>query len=140
MRARWGFDLNDPAAADRAWEAAARAPADPDSLLLAAAVRSSRGDDPGALDAARQAVAADPLSGRAHTSLAALLARSGQSPEALAHAERAVELQPDDPVALYNRGIARWLAGDRAAARDFDTASDALGIGRARWPFGRRAR
>lgn len=59
MTARWGFNLNASDAPARAEALLAESPADADRLLLAAAVRSSRGDDAGALVAAQEAVRVD---------------------------------------------------------------------------------
>ncbi len=134
LQERWGFDLNTPDAGVRAETILAESPADPDRLLLAAAVRSSRGNDSGALAAAQAAVAGDEGSARAQTTLATLLARSGDHDAALRHATRAVELDPADPVALYNRGVAAWAAGGHAAARaDFDKAAELLGMPALPW-------
>lgn len=131
---RWGFDLNTPDALDRAEAILAESASDPDRLLLAASVRSSRGDDRGALTAAQAAVAQDASSARAHTTLATLLGRGGDPESARRHAVRAVELDPTDATALYNRGVAAWAAGDRAAARaDFDRAGELLGMGVLPW-------
>jgi Flp pilus assembly protein TadD len=142
LRERWGFDLNAPDALERAEALLAEAPADADRLLLAAAVRSSRGDDPGALAAARQAAELQPGSARAHTTLATLLGRAADGSGSLEHAHRAGELDPTDPTALYNRGVAAWVNGDRAAARDdFRRAAERLGVPvRARWRWWRRPR
>ncbi|HWF58311.1 MAG TPA: tetratricopeptide repeat protein [Candidatus Dormibacteraeota bacterium] len=142
MSARWGFDLNAADAADRADALLAESPADPDRLLLVAAVRSSRGDDRGALQAAEGAVAADDGSAPAHTTLATLLARSGDSEASRRHAARAAELDPDDPIALFNRGAAAWAGHDHKGARaDFQRAADILGVEVSPWwrPW-RRAR
>lgn len=139
MRERWGFDLNQSDAGARGEAVLAGAPHDVDALLLAAAVRSSRGDDAGALVAAEQAVAADPQSARAHSSLAALLSRGGDAVGARQHALTATELDPLDPVARYNLGLARWSLGDHRSAReDFDRAATMLGL--ARRPWWRRSR
>jgi Flp pilus assembly protein TadD len=141
MSARWGFDLNAPDAAERAEALLAESPADPDRLLLVAAVRSSRGDDGGALRAAEAAVAADETSASAHTTLATLLGRSRDPDAARGHAARAAELAPDDPIALFNRGVAAWAARDHAAARaDFDRAAALVGVDvRPRWQRWRRS-
>jgi Flp pilus assembly protein TadD len=134
MRERWGFDLNTPDAPDRADAILAGSTADPDSLLLMAAVRSSRGDDVAAIEAARAAVSADERSARAHTTLATLLGRTGDRDAARSHAARAAELDPSDPTVLYNRGIAAWAVGDHAAARaDFNRAGELLGVGVLPW-------
>lgn len=134
MRERWGFDLNAPDASDRAEAILAESAADPDRLLLVASVRSSRGDDSAALEAARAAVAADDHSARAHTTLATLLGRSGDADEAGIHAARGAELDPADPTAVFNRGIAAWARGDRGAARaDFDHVGELLGLGVLPW-------
>jgi Flp pilus assembly protein TadD len=134
MLERWGYDLNARDAAARAEALLAEGSDDPERLLLAAAVRSSRGDDAGALAAAHRALAAAEGSARAHTTLATLLARSGDSDGASVHAARAVELDPDDPVAMYNRGVTMWTAGDRRAARaDFDRAAALLGTAPLPW-------
>jgi Flp pilus assembly protein TadD len=134
MSERWGFNLNAPDAPARAEALLAAAPAEADRLLLAAAVRSSRGDDEGALAAARQAVAQDDGSARAHSTLAALLARGGDSARAARHAARAVELDPTDPGALYNRGLATWTLGDHRAARDdFEASGQLLGLAPVAW-------
>jgi Flp pilus assembly protein TadD len=138
---RWGFDLNAADAVQRAETVLAASPADPDRLLLAAAVRSSRGDDESAVAAAQSAVAAADWSARAHTTLATLLSRRGDVAAAHGHAVRAVELDPDDPVALYNRGATAWAMGDRASARaDFDRAGELLGMTALPWwsRWGRR--
>ena len=108
MTARWGFDLNTPDAPERAETLLAALPGDVDRLVLAASVRSSRGDDAGALVAARQAVEADGGSASAHGTLAALLARSGDRADAARHAQQAADIDPGDPAALYNRGLIRW--------------------------------
>jgi Flp pilus assembly protein TadD len=134
LRERWGFDLNAPDAAQRAETLLAESPSDIDRLLLAASVRSSRGDDRGALVAAQAAVAQDESSARAHTTLATLLGRGDDREAARRHAARAVELDPSDATALYNRGVMAWAAGDRAAARaDFDRAGELLGMGVLPW-------
>jgi Flp pilus assembly protein TadD len=134
MSSRWGFDLNAPDAAERAEALLAESPADPDRLTLVAAVRSSRGDDRGALLAAQAAVAADQSSAPAHTTLATLLARSGDSDAARGHAARAAELAPDDPAALYNRGVTAWAARDHSGARaDFNRAAALLGVDVSPW-------
>ncbi len=134
LRERWGFDLNAADAAERAEKLLAEAPAEPDRLLLAAAVRSSRGDDRGALAAAQAAVDADEASARAHTTLATLLARSGDPDGAHRQAVRAAQLAPDDPIALYNRGVTAWALHDRAGARaDFDRVAGLLGMGSVPW-------
>jgi tetratricopeptide (TPR) repeat protein len=130
---RWGFDLNAADAADRAERLLSEAPGDADRLLLAAAVRSSRGDAAGALEAARQAVAAAPGSARAQTTLAALLAGS-EPAEARRHADRAVELDPSDPAAIYNRGLVSWTLGEHGRARaDFDRAAELLRMAPLPW-------
>lgn len=134
MAARWGFDLNAPDAAERAEALLAESPTDPNRLLLVAAVRSSRGDDRGALLAAEHAVAAEEGSASAHTTLATLLARSGDVEAAHRHAGRAAELAPDDPVAVYNRGVTAWALRDRAGGRaDFNRAANLLGMGGHPW-------
>lgn len=134
MGAQWGFDLNAPDAPARAAALLAESPADADRLLLAASVRSSRGDDAGALVAAQQAVDVDEGSASAHSTLAALLARTGDLAAAARHAETAAALDPRDPAALYNRGLMRWTLGDRRAARaDFDSAAALLGISTLPW-------
>ncbi|MBJ7595089.1 MAG: hypothetical protein JF886_09555 [Candidatus Dormibacteraeota bacterium] len=130
---RWGFDLNAADASERAEALLAQAPADPDRLLLAAAVRSSRGDDRGAVAAAQAAVDADDGSARAHTTLATLLA-GGDPGAAQRHAARAVELAPDDPIAVYNRGLTAWAVGDHRGARaDFDRVAGLLGLAPLPW-------
>jgi tetratricopeptide (TPR) repeat protein len=134
MAARWGFDLNAPDAPERAETLLAASPGDVDRLVLAASVRSSRGDDAGALVAARQAVKADGGSASAHGTLAALLARTGDHADAARHAQQAADIDPGDPAALYNRGLIRWTMGDHRAARgDFDRAAGLLGISPASW-------
>ena len=134
MSARWGFDLNAPDAPERAEALLAESPGDPERLLVAAAVRSSRGDDHGALLAAQAAVAGDEHSAAAHTTLATLQARSGDTAAAHRHAVEAVALAPDDPVAVYNRGVSAWASRDHAAARaDFDRAAELLGLEPLRW-------
>ena len=134
MSARWGFDLNCADASGRAEALLAEAPADVDRLVLAAAVRSSRGDDAGALGAAQSAVALDERSARAQTTLAALLARAGDGEAARRHAQTAVDIDPDDPSALYNLGLARWSLGDRRGARaDLSRAAELLGIAVSPW-------
>lgn len=131
---RWGFDLNAPDASERAEALLADSRSDPDRLLLAAAVRSSRGDDSGALTAAEAAVSGDESSARAHTTLATLLARRGDADAAHWHAARAVELDPDDPIALYNRGVTSWALHDHAGARvDFDRVAALLGMDALPW-------
>jgi Flp pilus assembly protein TadD len=94
MTARWGFDLNAPDAPARAAALLAESPGDADRLLLAASVRSSRGDDAGALVAAEQAVQVDEGSASAHSTLAALLARTGDFAAASRHAEAAARRSP----------------------------------------------
>jgi Flp pilus assembly protein TadD len=135
MAARWGFDLNAADASARAETLLAESPNDSERLLLVASVRSRRGAAAGGLPAARPAVAADGRSGRAHTTLAALLARSGDTAAAGTHAETGAGLEPDDPTALYNRGLTRWTSGQRDAARaDFARAAELLGVDTApRW-------
>jgi Flp pilus assembly protein TadD len=65
---------------------------------------------------------------------------SGDSRGAALHAARAVELGPDDPVAVYNRGVTAWTAGDRRAGRaDFARAAQLLGMGSRPW-WGRLGR
>lgn len=134
MAERWGFDFNTPDAGARAEALVAGAPDDAERLVLAAAVRSSRGDDTGALAIARRAVAADAASARAHTTLATLLARNGDVEGASAHAARAAELDPQDPVAVFNHGVIAWTVGDRNAGRaDFERAARLLGLRPAPW-------
>lgn len=134
MVARWGFDLNAPDAPERAEALLGEQPDDVDRLLLAASIRSSRGDDAAALVAAHRAVEIDQRSSRARSTLAALLAGSGQTAAAATHAEAAVDLDPEDPTALYNRGLSRWTLGDRRRAReDFDRAATLLGLPSGRW-------
>jgi Flp pilus assembly protein TadD len=134
MTARWGFDLNAPDAPARAVALLAESPADADRLLLAASVRSSRGDDAGALAAARQAVEVNDSSASAHSTLAALLVRTGDFPAAARHADTAAAIDPRDPSVLYNRGLIRWNLGDHRAARaDFDSAAALLGVSPAPW-------
>jgi Flp pilus assembly protein TadD len=141
MAERWGFDLNATDAPARAEALLADSPGDVERLLLVAAVRSSRGDDQGALVAARAAVAADEHSGRAHTTLAALLGRSGDTAGASRHADAGADLDPDDPAALYNRGLTRWTSKQRGAARaDFARAAELLGVNTTPWWRRRRAR
>ncbi len=131
---RWGFDLNAADASERAEALLTEAPGDPDRLLLAAAIRSSRGDDRGALLAAQAAVDADDGSARAHTTLATLLAAGGDASAAQRHAARAVELAPDDPIAVYNRGLTAWAVGDHTGARaDFDRVAGLLGLAPLPW-------
>jgi tetratricopeptide (TPR) repeat protein len=134
MEERWGFDLNNPAAMARAEEVLRTAPDDVDALLLAAAVRASRGDEAGALAAARSAVVAAPDSSRAHSTLAALLAGTGDTQTARHHAVLATQLDPEDPAAFYNLGLLRWSDGDRKAAHaDLDRAASLLGRARRKW-------
>jgi Flp pilus assembly protein TadD len=134
MTARWGFDLNAADAPERAETLLAASPADVDRLVLAASVRSSRGDDVGALGAAQSAVQVDPGSASAHSTLAALLARTGDSVAAATHAQAAADIDPQDPSALYNLGLIRWTRGDRRAARvNFDRVAGLLGIATAPW-------
>jgi Flp pilus assembly protein TadD len=134
MTARWGFDLNAPDALERAEALLVESPADPDRLVLAAAVRSSRGDDAGALLAAQKAVQVEERSASAHNTLAALLTTTGDSAGAARHAEAAADIDAHDPAALYNRGLIRWMRGDRGAARrDFDSAAALLGIASVPW-------
>jgi Flp pilus assembly protein TadD len=134
MAARWGFDLNAVDARERAETLLVESPADVDRMVLAASVRSSRGDDAGALDAAQTAVRTDAGSASAHSTLAALLARSGASAAAAGHAEAAADIDPEDPSAFYNLGLIRWTLGDRRAARvAFDRAAGLLGIATAPW-------
>lgn len=134
MRERWGFDLNAPDAHDRAEALLTESASDPDRMVLVAAVRSSRGDERGALAAAEAAVATADGSSRAHTTLATLLARGGDTDAAHRHAARAVELDPDDPAALYNRGVTSWTMRDLAGARaDFDRTAALLGVGVLPW-------
>jgi Flp pilus assembly protein TadD len=134
LATRWGFDLNAPDAQSRAEALLAQSPRDADRLLLVAAVRSSRGDDQGALAAAQQAVAEDEGSARAQTTLATLLARTGDGAAAQPHAELAATLDPNDPAAVYNRGLVAWTMGDRRAARaDFDRAAELLGFPAPPW-------
>lgn len=134
MADRWGFDLNAANASERAEALLAESPADVERLLLAASVRSSRGDDAGALAAAQAAVQGDEGSARAHSTLAALLARTGDSAAAARHAQAAAAIDPQDPAALYNLGVITWTRGNRRAARvSFDRAGVLLGIASAPW-------
>ena len=134
MLQRWGFDLNAPDASERAEVLLAQSASDPDRLLLAAAVRSSPGDGSGALVAAEAAVAGDDSSARAHTTLATLLAGSGDADAAHSHAARAIVLDPDDPIAVYNRGVTSSALRDHAGARaDFDRVATLLGMEALPW-------
>lgn len=134
LTSRWGFDLNTVDAAERAEALLAESPVDVDRLLLAAAVRSSRGDDAGGLRAARDALAVDAGSARAHSTLATLLGRAADLEGARQHADLAVELDADDPVALYNRGLARLTLRRRSDAHaDFVRAAALLGLAPQPW-------
>lgn len=134
LRERWGFDLNSADSPQRAEQLLTQSPDDSDCLLLAAAVRSSRGDDAGALAAARRAVHVDPGSARAHTTLATLLAHTGDAGRAVTHAQRAAELDDSDPTVIFNRAMARWAAGERSSAReDLHRTAEMLGVPQGRW-------
>ncbi|MFN2452037.1 MAG: hypothetical protein ABR541_06775 [Candidatus Dormibacteria bacterium] len=121
-RERWGFDLNAADAVERAAALAARSPDDSAAALLLAAALASRGEAAAAEVEAQRAAVLDPGSARALASLSSLLVARGAADEGLAAVRRAVAIDPGDVVAQYNRGLAEWTAGDRAAARD------ALGI------------
>jgi len=71
-------------------------------------------------DALVAALAADDTDSRAHGLLGSLLYHHGRHDEALDHWLRAVDLDPADPVALRNAGIASYNHGDDATgAVDF---------------------
>ena len=63
--------------------------------------------------------------GAGYTNLCAAYARDGQIEAALPACDRAVELRDESWIAYTNRGAAKWLAGDYAAARaDFTRAAE----------------
>lgn len=146
MRERYGFDLNDPAALDRARQLLGEKPDDADLHLLVASVLATQGNNDEAEAEVRRAVELNPESARAHTTLATLLVQKGEHDAGLQEARWAAEIDDKDATVLYNVGLAEWTAGSRGAAnKAFRAAWDALnGPGGARTPwwrriFGRRA-
>lgn len=78
------------------------------------------GNLPAALASYERAIALRPGHADTHTNRSNLLNDLGRYDEAAAGYERALTLAPDQPMALYNRGIGRLLAGQFAAGwRDY---------------------
>jgi predicted Zn-dependent protease len=140
MRERYGFDLNDPGALDRARQMLAADPGNADLHLLAASVLATQGKNDEAEGEVRRAVELKPDSARAHTTLATLLVQKGEREAGLDEARHAAELDASDPTVLYNVGLAEWTAGSHSAAnRAFRAAWEALnGPGSPRMPWWRR--
>jgi tetratricopeptide (TPR) repeat protein len=72
--------------------------------------------EPG-LAAARHAVVLDPLNVNSHISLGQALYWVGLHEEAIGVSQDALALDPDDPEALANRGLAYYALGDFERAR-----------------------
>ncbi len=133
MRQRYGFDFAAPDALSRSAALLVEHP-DADTHLLLASVLAIRGDDAGALAAAEEAARLDANSARAHTMLAALLVNSDRVDDGLVSARRAAELDGDDPLILYNLGLAEHVTGDpRSAAVAFRRAAELVGIPSLHW-------
>jgi Flp pilus assembly protein TadD len=65
-----------------------------------------------AVDAARHAIAADPNNGEAHMALAVASWFKRDYVSFSSEAARALELNPNDPMILYEVGVRRYLRGD----------------------------
>lgn len=117
VRERWGFDLDDRDALERAQAMVDEAPDDVESRVLLASVLATRGRLDEAETQARRAVDLEPRTPRAHTTLATILVQRGERDEGLKAARNAAALAMDDPHVLYNLGLAEWVAGERKTAR-----------------------
>jgi len=149
-RERYGFDLGQTDALEKARTLVAEQPGDADVVLLLAAVLALRGDSDLAEQQARRALDLAPDLARAHTTLATLLMHGDRAEEGLSHARRAARLDDADPSVLYNLGLAEWVAGDRHVAREALRRAEAALAGTVRageptprprrwWRLGRRS-
>lgn len=127
MRERYGFDMDAPDALDRARALTAASPQEAEPALLLASVLATRGRPEEAEAEARRALELSPRLARAHTTLATLLMQRGEREEGLRSARNAAALDMQDPIVLYNLGLAEWFAGERRTAKAaFDRAAEAL--------------
>jgi TolB-like protein/Flp pilus assembly protein TadD len=103
------FDFNWNSAAQTAHKALALAPADPNILIGAGAVETTRGNRDRAIEFFRKAVAVDPLNAQARSFLAFELGAAKRFEEAKAEFARVVELNPSAPWAHAGLGLAYLL-------------------------------
>jgi tetratricopeptide (TPR) repeat protein len=95
-----------------------------DALCERAEARAERGQVAAGLDDARRAVREAPVHGRAHACLARLLFDGGRFADAVPAWTKALTLGEDAAAVLYQRGHARFYAGElAAAAADFGKAA-----------------
>ena len=98
-----------------------------DALCERAEARARRGEAAAGLDDARRAVHEAPVHGRAHACLARLLFDGGRFADAVPAWTKALTLGEDAAAVLYQRGHARFYAGElAAAAADFGKAAQLL--------------
>ena len=119
------FDYNWKGATETLRKALAIAPEDPDLLIRAASLASSRGDLAQALEFCRQSIALDPVNPQAREILAANLSGAGRHEEARAELARVIELNPSAPNSYASIGLTYLLEGkfeEAAAAAQKDAA------------------
>ena len=97
--------------------AAGLAPEDAPILIDQARIRAEGGDYRGALSALDRALALAPMDGDAHAFRAGALRRLDRAGDALEAAGQAVALDPANPSARLERGLARLALGDVEGAR-----------------------
>ena len=117
------FDFNVKAAAEDLKKALALAPSNPDVLIVAGNIATTRGDMDQSIAFYKQAVALDPVNGQARSFLAFNLVVARRFEEAQAEYPRVVELTPEAPWAHAGLGLCYLLQGkfeEAAAAAEPD--------------------
>jgi len=110
------FDFNVKAAAEDLKKAVALAPSNPDVLIVAGNIETTRGDMSRAIEFYKQAVGLDPVNGLARSFLAFNLVIARRFEEARAEYPRVVELTPGAPWAYAGVGLSYLLEGKFAEA------------------------
>jgi adenylate cyclase len=112
------FDFNVKAAAADLKKALAIAPSNPDVLIVAGNIETTRGDVNRAIDFYKKAVALDPVNAPARSFLAFNLVIARRFDEARAEYPKVVELNPETPWAYAGLGLSYLLEGkfEEAAA------------------------
>lgn len=132
------FDFDVKAAAEDLKKALALAPSNPDVLIVAGNLETTRGDLNRGVEFYKKAVALDPVNGQARSFLAFNLVTGGRLEEARAEYARIVELNPAIPWAHAGLGLGYLLQGkfeEAAAAAQGDAGEWAkqLIVSCARW-------
>ncbi len=132
------FDFDVKASAEDLKKALALAPSNPDVLIVAGNLETTRGDLNRSIEFYKQAVSLDPVNGLARSFLAFNLVMAKRFNEARAEYSRVVELSPEAPWAHAGLGLSYLLEGDfeeAVAASQGDSGEWArlLVIACARW-------